>query len=151
MGFTNQLLCLTVSVPFSSEEDRYLVGKVNKKIEGQVSVPFSSEEDRYINTANNYKTKVSRFSSFFLRRGSLHGKYSLICNPRMGTTRFQFLFPPKRIVTSGLSLEQSSLHVSVPFSSEEDRYHEKKTKNWCSPKLFKSFSSFFLRRGSLPL
>ena len=44
---------------------------------------------------------------------------------------FQFLFPPKRIVTK-LSLPSVPLHivvVSVPFSSEEDRYRKGKFSN----------------------
>ena len=113
-----------------------------------VSVPFSSEEDRYIKNIHTSETfAYEGFSSFFLRRGSL-----LRWNPwsHHRWWEFQFLFPPKRIVThcvngngsngwsNGFSsfflrrgslqkaqakrrAEQSS-NVSVPFSSEEDRY-----------------------------
>ena len=63
-----------VSVPFSSEEDRYgSQVMVSLNLQGKsVSVPFSSEEDRYTGV------KVI---------------------PNEADDKFQFLFPPKRIVT----------------------------------------------------
>ena len=75
-----------------------------------VTTTVSGSADRY--------PRVS-FSSFFLRRGSLHGTYYFMT---FDVPKFQFLFPPKRIVTPLFEAVLDGFEVSVPFSSEEDRY-----------------------------
>ena len=87
----------------------------------EVSVPFSSEEDRYYLTII-FPFYLSTFQFLFPPKRIVTER----AIPYQELTKFQFLFPPKRIVTLWKTkggVHGICLNVSVPFSSEEDRYH----------------------------
>ena len=137
----------SVSVPFSSEEDRdcaktYCTQGLQKTI---VSVPFSSEEDRdLMGSLQEIQWICKSFSSFFLRRGSrlhfLQLKYNMLLfggfssfflrrgsrQQAAGILGLRFLCFSSFFLRRGSRRKTiQSVHlqrgVSVPFSSEEDR------------------------------
>ena len=89
------------------------------------------------------------FSSFFLRRGSLLPTKSSCWVPKdLGQWSFSSFFLRRgSLLSYQFSMFPLSGLVSVPFSSEEDRYLMLLKEEYKDYPF--SFSSFFLRRGSL--